>query len=76
MRWRRATRGEAERGTNAIGTALALGAFCEVRGDQHYLNQNAGLNCTAAPIYRPDGHIAGILDLSAPRSSRIAMHSA
>ncbi|EMJ4647925.1 sigma-54-dependent Fis family transcriptional regulator [Serratia marcescens] len=58
--------GEAERGTNAIGTALALGAFCEVRGDQHYLNQNAGLNCTAAPIYRPDGHIAGILDLSAP----------
>ena len=67
--------GEAERGTNAIGTALALGAFCEVRGDQHYLNQNAGLNCTAAPIYRPDGHIAGILDLSAPRSGRITMHS-
>lgn len=58
--------GEAERGTNAIGTALALGAFCEVRGDQHFLNQNAGLNCTAAPIYRPDGRIAGILDLSAP----------
>lgn len=24
------------------------------------------MNCTAAPIYRPDGHIAGILDLSAP----------
>lgn len=58
--------GEADRGTNAIGTALALGAFCEVRGDQHFLNQNAGLNCTAAPIYRPDGRIAGILDLSAP----------
>lgn len=67
--------GEAERGTNAIGTALALGAFCEVRGDQHYLNQNAGLNCTAAPIYRPDGHIAGILIFPPARSGRITMHS-
>jgi len=58
--------GEQARGTNAIGTALALGAFCEVNGDQHFLNQNAGLYCTAAPIYRPDGQIAGVLDISAP----------
>lgn len=58
--------GEQERGTNAIGTALALGALCEVNGDEHFLNQNTGLYCAAAPIYRPDGLIAGALDISAP----------
>ncbi|QQU57631.1 sigma-54-dependent Fis family transcriptional regulator [Serratia liquefaciens] len=58
--------GEQERGTNAIGTALAMGALCEVNGDEHFLNQNAGLYCSAAPIYRPDGLIAGVLDISTP----------
>lgn len=58
--------GEQERGTNAIGTALALGELCEVNGDEHFLNQNAGLYCSAAPIFRPDGHIGGVLDISTP----------
>lgn len=58
--------GEQARGTNAIGTALALGGLCEVNGDEHFLNQNAGLYCSAAPIYRPDGLIAGVLDISTP----------
>ncbi|MEX3172104.1 sigma-54-dependent Fis family transcriptional regulator [Serratia quinivorans] len=58
--------GEQARGTNAIGTALALGSLCEVNGDEHFLNQNAGLYCSAAPIYRPDGLIAGVLDISTP----------
>jgi transcriptional regulator of acetoin/glycerol metabolism len=58
--------GEQERGTNAIGTALALGALCEVNGEEHFLNQNTGLYCAAAPIYRPDGLIAGVLDISTP----------
>lgn len=57
---------EQARGTNAIGTALALGDFCEVNGDQHFLNQNAELYCVAMPIYRPTGKIAGVLDISAP----------
>ncbi|CAI1643889.1 MULTISPECIES: sigma-54-dependent Fis family transcriptional regulator [Serratia] len=58
--------GEQARGTNAIGTALALGSLCEVNGDEHFLNQNTGLYCSAAPIYRPDGLIAGVLDISTP----------
>ena len=58
--------GEQARGTNAIGTALALGGLCEVNGDEHFLNQNAGLYCSAAPVYRPDGLIAGVLDISTP----------
>lgn len=60
--------GENARGTNAIGTALAIGDYCEVAGEQHFLNHNAGLYCAATPIYGPDGHIAGVLDLSTPAS--------
>ncbi len=58
--------GEHARGTNAIGTALALQQHCEVSGSEHYLNRNAGLFCSAAPVFRPDGHIAGVLDMSTP----------
>lgn len=58
--------GENARGTNAIGTALAIGDFCEVAGEQHFLCHNAGLYCAATPIYGPDGTIAGVLDLSTP----------
>lgn len=69
--------GEHARGTNAIGTALALGRCCEIAGSEHYLNRNAGLTCTAMPVFRPDGHIAGVLDLStpaqAPRHDAVAL---
>ncbi|MFE4110891.1 sigma-54-dependent Fis family transcriptional regulator [Kosakonia sp. YIM B13611] len=58
--------GEHARGTNAIGTALALQRHCEVSGGEHYLSRNAGLFCSAAPVFRPDGQIAGVLDLSTP----------
>lgn len=58
--------GEHARGTNAIGTALALQQHCEVSGGEHYLNRNAGLFCSAAPVFRPDGLVAGVLDLSTP----------
>ncbi|WP_342325099.1 sigma-54-dependent Fis family transcriptional regulator [Kosakonia sp. BYX6] len=58
--------GEPARGTNAIGTALALQRHCEVAGGEHFLSRNAGLFCSAAPIFRPDGRIAGVLDLSTP----------
>ena len=59
---------ENARGTNAIGTALATGDFCEVAGEQHYLSHNAGLYCAATPVYHPEGTIAGVLDLSTPAS--------
>ena len=58
--------GEHARGTNAIGTALALQQHCEVSGGEHYLSRNAGLFCSASPVFRPDGLIAGVLDLSTP----------
>ncbi|MDH0340204.1 sigma-54-dependent Fis family transcriptional regulator [Chromobacterium haemolyticum] len=56
--------GERERGTNAIGTALALGAAVQVNGGEHYLASNGGISCSAAPIFAPNGRLAGALNIS------------
>lgn len=58
--------GEAARGTNAIGTALALNHSCEVLGGEHFLLRNAGLYCAAAPVNDPFGRQAGVIDVSSP----------
>jgi sigma-54 dependent transcriptional regulator, acetoin dehydrogenase operon transcriptional activator AcoR len=60
---------EASRGTNAIGTALAIGAPVVVHGDQHFLLANHFLTCSASPIIDPFGRLIGILDLSGDQSS-------
>jgi transcriptional regulator of acetoin/glycerol metabolism len=52
------------RGTNAIGTALAEGAPVVVHGGEHFLERNAFLTCTAAPIIDPAGRLLGALDIS------------
>ncbi|EPV8391057.1 sigma-54-dependent Fis family transcriptional regulator [Klebsiella aerogenes] len=57
---------ESGRGTNAIGTALAIDDSCEVEGRQHYLTRNQDLYCAAVPLQSPDGQIAGALDISGP----------
>ena len=55
---------ESERGTNAIGTAIAEGGLVEVWGREHFHRQHAGLCCTAAPILDHQGRIAGVIDIS------------
>jgi transcriptional regulator of acetoin/glycerol metabolism len=50
---------ESGRGTNAIGTALAIDDSCEIEGRQHFLISNQGLYCAAVPLQSPDGKIAG-----------------
>lgn len=57
---------ESGRGTNAIGTALAIDDGCEIDGRQHFLTRNQNLYCAAMPLQRPDGSIAGVLDISGP----------
>ncbi len=52
------------RGTNAIGTALAEARPVSVLGGEHFLERNAFLSCTAAPIRDPQGRVLGVLDLS------------
>ncbi|BAO81532.1 transcriptional activator of acetoin/glycerol metabolism [Serpentinimonas raichei] len=62
-----ATWHEAQRGTNAIGTALAEAAAVEINGAEHYLDRNSFLTCAAAPIFSGTGQLLGVLDMSAER---------
>ncbi len=55
---------EESKGTNAIGTAVAERSPVVVHGPEHYLERNAFLSCSAAPIFDPSGHITGVLDIS------------
>ena len=59
-----ATWSEVLEGTNAIGTALVEQQLVQIAGDQHFLEENRFLVCTAIPVMSPTGEIAGILDIS------------
>lgn len=60
---------EQDRGTNAIGTALAESSEVEIHGAEHYLECNDILTCAAAPIMSAGGALLGILDISGDRRS-------
>ncbi|NAZ78016.1 GAF domain-containing protein, partial [Kineococcus sp. T13] len=52
-------------GTNAPGTALALGRPVRVRSAEHYATAAAGWSCSAAPVRDPaTGALLGVLDLT------------
>ena len=55
---------ENQRGTNAIGTALAEELPTAVLGAEHFLGNNSFLTCCASPIFGPDGRLVGVLDIS------------
>jgi sigma-54 dependent transcriptional regulator, acetoin dehydrogenase operon transcriptional activator AcoR len=59
-----ATWTEGLEGTNAIGTALEEQRLVQIVGDQHFLDENRFLICTAIPVMSPTGQVAGILDIS------------
>ena len=55
---------EADRGTNAIGTALADQRPVVIQGAEHYLERNSFLTCAAAPVRTSSGQLQGVLDIS------------
>jgi transcriptional regulator of acetoin/glycerol metabolism len=59
-------------GTNAIGTALALGHPVQVTGTEHYCESHHLWTCSAAPIRKQNGEIIGFLDISGPRERATA----
>jgi transcriptional regulator of acetoin/glycerol metabolism len=61
---------ENQRGTNAIGTALADAQAIEIHGSEHYLDRNGFLTCAAAPIVSARGQLMGILDISGDHRAR------
>lgn len=60
---------ESQRGTNAIGTALADACPVEIHGAEHFLERNGFLTCAAAPIVSATGQLLGILDISSEQRS-------
>jgi len=52
------------RGTNAIGTALHEQKPTTVHAQQHFLDANRFLTCSAAPIFDHRGQVLGVLDVS------------
>ena len=56
---------EAEAGTNAPGTALALDRPVQILGPEHLARLVTPWSCSAAPIHEPDtGAMLGVLDLT------------
>lgn len=56
---------EAAIGTNAPGTALALGRGVQVTGPEHFSEAVRRWSCTAVPLRDPDtGHLLGVIDLT------------
>jgi sigma-54 dependent transcriptional regulator, acetoin dehydrogenase operon transcriptional activator AcoR len=57
-------------GTNALGTVAQIGQPLTVHGGEHFFARHGTLTCTAAPIFGPDGKLAGVLDASSHCGSR------
>lgn len=55
---------EADRGTNAVGTALIEAAPVVIHGPEHFLERNNFLACAAAPLKASTGELLGVLDIS------------
>lgn len=66
--WQGAVWSEAREGTNGIGTCLTEQRVLTIHRDQHFHTRNIGLSCTVAPLFDPDGRLAGALDVSSCRS--------
>lgn len=60
---------ETHRGTNAVGTALAMREPSVVTGGEHFLACNGFLTCAAAPISDSRGELLGVLDISGDHRS-------
>ncbi len=57
-------------GTNAIGTALVLGAPMQVYSAEHFLRSHHPWTCSAAPVRDPrEGSVLGAVDISGPAAS-------
>lgn len=55
---------EASVGTTAIGAALAEREAVWLHRGEHFFNDNTSYSCAGAPVFGPDGHLLGMLDLT------------
>ncbi|WHU04639.1 MULTISPECIES: GAF domain-containing protein [unclassified Sphingomonas] len=59
--------GEAEEGTNGIGTCLFEGKPVIIHRDQHFASRNVDISCMDAPVHDPQGRLVAALDVSSCR---------
>jgi transcriptional regulator of acetoin/glycerol metabolism len=59
--------GEAEEGTNGIGTCLAEDRPVVIHRDQHFASRNIGISCMDAPVHDANGRLVAALDVSSCR---------
>lgn len=59
--------GEADEGTNGIGTCLVENRPVIIHRDQHFASRNVGISCMDAPIHDPEGRLIAALDVSTCR---------
>ena len=55
---------EAQVGTNAPGTALAVGQPVQILGSEHYNTAVQPWSCCAVPVHDPDGRVLGVIDIT------------
>ncbi|NQZ30075.1 MAG: sigma-54-dependent Fis family transcriptional regulator [Oceanospirillaceae bacterium] len=55
---------EVSTGTNAIGTALAVGQAVQIERDEHFLKRHRYMIGSAAPIYDANNELLAVLDIS------------
>ena len=60
---------EQQKGTNAVGTALAEQEALTVHGNQHFLSAHQFLTCSCSPIFDPYGQVIGALDVTGDHRS-------
>lgn len=58
------------RGTNALGLVAKRHKQFIVSGAEHFFAANSTISCIAAPIFRSNGSLAGVLDVTSPLSDR------
>ncbi|RJQ81959.1 GAF domain-containing protein [Pseudonocardiaceae bacterium YIM PH 21723] len=62
---------ETAMGTNAMGTALAMGSPVQVHSGEHLVRTYHRWTCSAAPIHDPDtGELLGCVDITGPLHTR------
>lgn len=59
--------GEAEEGTNGIGTCLFEDKPVIIHRDQHFASRNVDISCMDAPVHDPHGRLVAALDVSSCR---------
>jgi len=55
---------EVSAGTNAIGTALAIGQAVQIERDEHFLKRHRYMIGSASPIFDVNNELIGVLDIS------------